>query len=280
MMSAKRIAALSVAALLAATLLLSGCVKPTITPAAVTPTTTAPGATTTTESTQTSVEPTSATQINATGPITTPAAGSATRQALLDAARTKLATTSTFYVHQLYVQGDTALGDVEPLDGASLGRVFVAWEKISGVWKAVGAIRFGTASANAAATSRALPSFSPELISKINWNLAAKPVTTTSGSATSMKASLSTAAKAWAKTNMNGTGSPYNITSVKVAQDSKGAWWGVAVVQPSPSSNSSFDPLTVWAKYSGGNWTGKIQDPEPPAPSTYFPSAVVSKLGL
>ena len=281
MMSAKRIAALIVAALLAATLLLSGCVKPTITPAAVTPTTVVPTATTTTGTPgQTSVEPTSATPINATGPITTPAASSATRKALLAAARTKLATTSTFYVHQLYVQGDTALGDVEPLDSSTIGRVFVAWEKSGGAWKAVGAIPFGSTSANEASTSRALPSFSTALINKINWKLAAKPATTSSASTSSMKTSLSTAAKTWAKSNMNGTGSPYKITSVRVAKDSKGVWWGVAVVQPSPTSNSNFDPLTVWAKYSGKKWSGGIQDPEPPAPSTYFPSAVISKLGL
>ena len=278
MMSAKRIAALFVAALLAATLMLSGCVKPTITPAAVAPTTVVP--TTTAESTQTSVEPTSPTQIDATGPITTPVSGSATRKELLAAARTKLATTSTFYVHQLYAQGDTALGDLEPLDDSKVGRVFVAWERSAGTWKAVGATAFGSSSANAASTSRALPRFSPALINKIDWKLVAKPVTTSSGSASSVKASLSTAAKTWAKSNMSGTGSPYKITSVKVAQDSKGVWWGVAIVQPSPTSNSNFDPLTVWAKYSGKKWSGSVQDPEPPAPSTYFPSSVISKLGL
>jgi hypothetical protein len=36
----------------------------------------------------------------------------------------------------------------------------------------------------------------------------------------------------------------------------------------------------VWAKYSGKSWSGGVQNPEPPAPSTYFPSSIVSKLGL
>ncbi len=39
-------------------------------------------------------------------PITTPAADSVTRKALMDAARKKLGTSSQFVVYQLYVQGD------------------------------------------------------------------------------------------------------------------------------------------------------------------------------
>jgi hypothetical protein len=36
--------------------------------------------------------------------------------------------------------------------------------------------------------------------------------------------------------------------------------------------------MQFWAKYSGSTWSGEVQDPEPPAPSTYFPSSVLSKL--
>jgi hypothetical protein len=277
-MSAKRLAVLSAAALLATALLMSGCAKPAATPAAIAPTTVVP--TNTAEPTQTSVEPSAtAAQLSASGPITTPAAGSATRKALLAAARTKLGTTSTFYVHQLYLQGDTALGDIEALDNSAAGRVFVAWEKRNGAWVAIGETKFGSASASAASTARALPSFSAELIGKIDWRLA-KPSTTGSGSASSMKASLTTAAKAWANTAMEGKGTPYKATLAKVAKDSKGVWWGHIVIQPTKDANNQYEPLNMWAKYSGNKWTGSVQDPEPPAPSTYFPSSVISQLGL
>ncbi|HEY5472195.1 MAG TPA: hypothetical protein VIK32_03280, partial [Candidatus Limnocylindrales bacterium] len=111
------------------------------------------------------------------------------------------------------------------------------------------------------------------------WKLA-KPTTSTSAWTSSMLASLSTAAKAWGKTAMEGKGTPYKVTLVKVAKDSSGVWWGHAVVQPSPDANNSYEPLNMWAKYSGGKWSGSIQDPEPPAASTYFPNSVISKLGL
>jgi hypothetical protein len=95
-----------------------------------------------------------------------------------------------------------------------------------------------------------------------------------------MKTSLATAAKKWTKSLMNSVGEPYSVTTVKVAQDSKGVWWGRAVVQPASSAGNSYESIEFWAKYSSGAWTGTAQDPEPPAPATYFPSSVVGALGL
>ena len=257
-----------------------------------------PGTTSTTTSSQvatpqTSVEPTTPVTIVASGPITTPVTGSAERTALLNAARSTLGITSEFYVYQLFVQGDTALGDIEPVSKSANGRIFVAWERRSGAWTAIAASKFGAPSAkindrnlqlpkpsaNAADTARALPSFSTELIGKIDWTLKKVPPstsTTTKLSATKLKDDLATSAKQWAKQIMTGTGSPYTVPIVKVAADAKGVWWGVAVVQPT----GSFERIQFWAKYSGGKWSGKAQDPEPPAPSTYFPASVISKLGL
>lgn len=272
----RTLAALTMAALFVATSLLSGCfLKPNT---QVPPGASSGSGTATSESTQTSVEPTTTTTVDNTGPITTPAADSTERKALLDAARTKLGTSSQFYVYQLYVQGDTAIGDLDTLKTSDVGRVFVAWLKENGSWAAIGATRFGTASANEASTARALPSFSAELINKIDWKLPAPKVGGTSES--DVKKSLSTDAKKWAKSAMSGEGTPYKVTTLKVAQDSAGRWWGYAVVQPTGDSNTSYEALEIWAKYSGSVWTGKIQDPEPPAPSTYFPSSVISKLGL
>ena len=227
---------------------------------------------------QTSVEPTTPVTIVASGPITTPVTGSAERTALLNAARSTLGINSEFYVYQLFVQGDTALGDIEPVSKSANGRIFVAWERRNGAWAAIAASKFGAPSANAAETARALPSFSTDLIAKIDWALkkVTPTTTTTKLSATKLKDSLATSAKQWAKQIMTGTGSPYTVPIVKVAVDGKGVWWGVAVVQPT----GGFERVQFWAKYSGGKWSGKAQDPEPPAPTTYFPASVISKLGL
>lgn len=276
-MSSRRIAVLVVVALSAGLLALAGCAKPSITKQAASPQQISSQSATSAE--QTSVEPATSTPIATSGPITTPATGSKERSALLGAARTKLATTAQFYVYQLYVQGDTALGDIEPLSKSTSGRVFIAWERRDGAWSAIGASNFGTKAASAAATARALPSFSAELIGKINWTLP-KPTPSGSGSASSMKSSLSAAAKVWSKTAMDSKGSPYQVTLVKVAKDSKGVWWGHVATQPTGDANNSFEPLNFWAKYSGSKWEGTLQDPEPPAPSTYFPASVISKLSL
>ena len=228
---------------------------------------------------QASVEPTAPAVIVATGPITHPVTGSALRKELLDAARTNLKSTSEFYVYQLYVQGDTALGDLDPVAKNSNGRVFVAWERRNGKWVAIGASKYGSPAANAPSTARALPSFSPELIAKIDW-LFKKPETKTAKatgvSEAVVKASLAQSAKEWSKTAMSGTGEPYGISLIKVVQDSKGVWWGRVVTQPT----GGYERLQFWAKYENGAWSGSVQDPEPPAPSTFFPASVTAKLGF
>ena len=277
-MSSRQITLIIAAALLAGTFALGGCSKPTVQQPSASTTVTSQTATPTQESVESS-DSSDSTPISATGPIASPAAGSAERSALLAAARTELGTTSQFYVYQLYAQGDTALGDLAPVSGSVTGRFFVALERHGGVWKAVNHWKFGSADANAASVARALPGFSAELVGKIDWKVAKSSPGSTSQS-TSLKSSLSVAAKAWSKTEMDGAGSPYKITLVKVAQDSKKVWWGHVVVQPTGDANNSYEPLDYWAKYVSGKWQGKVQDPEPPAPSTYFPSSVISKLGL
>ena len=182
------------------------------------------------------------------------------------------------------MQGDTAIGDVEPVAGGSTGRVFVAWERRSGKWVAIGASKFGSTAATAAKTARALPSFSTELISRIEWTLA-KPKaggSTSSSGSSGMSKSLAAAAQKWSSTTMQGNGAPYKLTILKVAKDTKGVWWGHVVSQPSADANSpgGYETVEFWAKYSGGAWQYKLQDPEPPAPSTYFPASVISKLGF
>jgi hypothetical protein len=204
------------------------------------------------------------------GPITSPAAGSVARAALMDAARTKLNTTSQFVVYQIYVQGDNALADIETEPGGK--RQFVSFKGPE--WQAEWVAPFGSGSATAADAKSQAPGLSDALLARIDWKFA-KPV-----SNAAMVSSLSTAAKKWSNTLMKGLGEPYQVTVAKVAQDSGGVWWGRAIVQPSSSASGSFESIEYWCTYSGGAWTGKAQDPEPPAPTTYFPPSVVGSLGF
>ncbi len=205
--------------------------------------------------------------------IMTPSTGSAQRKALLDAARTRFSTTSEYKVYQLYVLGDTAVGEISSVDSGK--RSFVAWAD-GPKWAVVWTASPGSAAANAKGASAALPSFSAKLIDKIDW----VPPGPTAAQIAAKQASLATAAKKWSKTTMNSMGEPYKVTLNKVAIDTKGVWWGHVVTQPTNDSKGSYEPLNYWAKYVGGAWQGAMQDPEPPAASSYFPAAVISKLGL
>ena len=188
----------------------------------------------------------------------------------MDAARQKLEITSQFVVYQLYTQGDKAVGDLEAVTGGA--RQFVVFKGPE--WEAVWVAPFGSAGASAAKARSEVPGVSDELLGKIDWNYK-KPA-----SSAAMLASLTKSVKKWSKQMMGGLGEPYKVTFVKAAKDETGTWWGRAIVQPSPSAGNAYEPIEFWCTYSGGAWTGKPQDPEPPAPTTYFPSSVVGALGL
>lgn len=277
-MSSRRIRLMVAAVVVLGMLAMTGCAPKTKSTTSSTTKSSAKKVSTSSETTkkETSEEPsTTATTVDEPGPITTPASGSSTRRLLLDAARKRLDSTTDLTVYQLYAQDDTALGDLNPASTSVGGRAFFAWVKRDGKWTVTERWAFGSARANAAGVARAVPDFSNQLIGKINWKLA-KPKTSGTGSSTSMKSSLTAAAKAWSKTEMDSQGEPYKVTLVKVAKDSKGVWWGRAVVAPT----GEYERMQFWAKYSGSTWSGNVQDPEPPAPSSYFPSSIVSKMGF
>jgi hypothetical protein len=106
--------------------------------------------------------------------------------------------------------------------------------------------------------------------------VASKPSKPPSLSADSLKASLSAAAKAASKSEMDGQGSPYQIVRVNVAKDSGGSWWGHVVTLPAGGEQL----INFWAKYESGTWNLTVQDVEPPPPSTFFPASVIPKLDL
>jgi hypothetical protein len=207
--------------------------------------------------------------------ITAVGSGTKERTALLNAARAKLNSSTQLYVYQLYEQGDTALGDLKPLTTSAGERSFYAFTKSGGKWKVAKSWTNGSSSATASKVVAALPVFSKELVAKINWSAKESSAGSKKSSST-VKSELSSAAKGWAKSAMDGQGSPYKIVLAKVAKDGNGTWWGRAIAEPT----GSYERIEFWAKYGSTSWSGKAQDPEPPAPSTYFPSSVISSLGL
>lgn len=77
-------------------------------------------------------------------PISTPKTGSTERTALMDAARAKTGSSAKFVVWQLFMQGDSAIGDLqETKNGGALGRRWlVCWHKTGSTWKATYSTRF------------------------------------------------------------------------------------------------------------------------------------------
>ncbi|MBN2848767.1 MAG: zinc ribbon domain-containing protein [Coriobacteriia bacterium] len=72
-------------------------------------------------------------------PITTPEKGSEERTALMDAARSATGSTELFTVHQVFVQGDSAVGDIQEVKGdnaAPGARWLITWERTGGAWTA------------------------------------------------------------------------------------------------------------------------------------------------
>ena len=197
--------------------------------------------------------------------ITSPMNGSKKRAELLESARKKLGTSASFYVHQLYAQGDSAaVGDLEETSGQAR-RLFVVW--VGPPWQAVWYTPVGDGAATMQRALQQVPELSPELAQKIDWSVAAAP-----GKA-SIQASLASAAKKWTGQLMSGKGAPYTVSLVRVAQATGGAWWGRAVVDPTGDATNQYESIEYWAKYKNNAWTGKAQDPEPPSPTTYFPAS-------
>lgn len=238
---------------------------------------TVPAGTTGTPAATSSVEPTTPAQAApavSSGPITTPANGTALRSAILAAASKGLGVSGGLTVIQLFAQGSAAVGDLQPATGS---RMFFALTGGPDHWSIVWSARFGSALANADAMAGAAPLVSPELAARIVWNkkvAKAKPATANTPSLSSFEAFAMKAAKNMGGDTYTGT---FTITA-RIAKDSKGVWWGNANAEPSVEG---LEPIGVWGKYSGGKWTGEIADfSEEDAEAAFFPAEVLSKLAL
>ncbi|MDO8950730.1 MAG: zinc ribbon domain-containing protein [Actinomycetota bacterium] len=97
------------------------------------------------------------------GPITTPEPSTAERTALMDAARLRLGIQNKFVVQGLFVQGDRAVGILNPEGTADYH--LIAWARSGEVWTATWN---GTPdAAGKAALEQAEPDLSPELIAQL-----------------------------------------------------------------------------------------------------------------
>jgi hypothetical protein len=178
------------------------------------------------------------------GRIWTPAMGNSTRVALMDAARSGLNTSSQFVVHQLWVQGNAAIGDIQPTKGGQ--RHFVIW--IGPDWKVVWAAPYGSSKANAARAARDVPRASAQLIGKINFKYVPGP------SLADMKASARAKTAAWYNGLLKQIPGPHGhavTTAARMYKDGDGVWWAGVGVQSSTGSLEGTDVIWRW---SGGKW--------------------------
>jgi hypothetical protein len=211
------------------------------------------------------------------GPISTPAVGSAQRTAILDAVRAGLGTKSQFVVEQLYVQGadlsaPAAVADLRPVSGGS--RVFVAVTGGPSAWKLAWSAPFGSSGANVKALLGAAPGVSPELVRKLVWDL--KPASGPSSAA------MMTSWRLFATKQVNhfaGSGYTSGFTfTFKVAKDKQGRWWGNALGQP---KKSGLESIGLWGRYKNGAWTGQIADfSDPHLDAKFFPADILAKIRI
>jgi hypothetical protein len=202
-----------------------------------------------------------------TGAIVTPPRGSALRQSLLDAARAKIGSSSSWYVMQLYAQDGFAVGEL--LESGSPGPAwFFGFAKRGGAWTAPYSAQNSTTTA--AKLRGALPGASRQLIAKIRFGLALPDQTG------ALKTSAQAAALAIAKKNADASIGKLTAGTTRIAQDSKGTWWASVLVKP---SNTSVDALSVYLKRTGTTWKyfdlGTGIDP---STDTRFPAEVRDKL--
>lgn len=211
--------------------------------------------------------------VASSGPIITPASGTALRAAVLKAASAGLGFSGKLTVIQLFSQGAVVVGDIKSATGS---RMFFALSGGPDEWKVAWRAPFGSALANLDALTAAVPEASPELAARLAWNKKAPTV------ATATKAPTLASFEAFAlKSATSMAGGSYTGTftvSAKIAKDSSGVWWGNAVETPSVEG---LEDIGVWGKYSSGTWTGRIADfSSGDAPAAFFPADVLNKLSL
>jgi hypothetical protein len=202
--------------------------------------------------------------------VTSPAAGSASRAAILQAVAKGLAVSGSITVYQLFSDTVAAVGDVQASSGP---RTFVALTGGPSAWKLVWTAPFGSSLANANDLVTSAPRVSAELAGRLNFKkVVKKPAVAPTLS--SFKAFALKSAKSFAGSTYTGG---FTVTA-KIAKDSTGIWWGNAMSEP---ATSGLEPIGVWGKYSGSKWTGEVADfSTDGADAAFFPADVLAKLAL
>lgn len=167
--------------------------------------------------------------VMASGALHVPAKDTPERVALMNAARARLGTSSTFVVNQLESDSAWAVGELTPTSGGAA--VFVAFrDRVDGGWEA---IWHGVSGGPAGATA-ADARFSPGVIASIDW--AGRP----------SSAAILAAAKRLAP--LNGSGPVTGAKIVDTTQDSKGRWWAAVHI------DNNVDGGTVVIYRDGDTW--------------------------
>jgi hypothetical protein len=212
----------------------------------------------------------------ATGPITTPAVGSAVRTALMDALRKRLGTSGQFVVNQLFVQDGYAIGDVKPATGGD--RLFVVWTgqppqaQANVPWSVAWSSRPGKSSSSAA--RKAVPGLSDALVQRFDWDKTFPPTED------QLRSQLKKDAVTWSKSLMTGKGQPYSVHSVKMKRSESGTWYATVVVNPHNTATEAYESIWFWCKYTAGKWTGEpVTGGDDRDPNSYFPTDVQGALG-
>lgn len=223
----------------------------------------------------TSVEPTEvppAPEVTeSTGPIYTPAAGSADRASILAAVKSGLKLTGTLTMNQLFVQGDACVGDVSTASGS---RSFFALTGGPSSWTLAWSAKAGSSLATVDALVTAAPEVSADLAGKLDFAKVVTKSTTPTKAPTvaSLKSFALAQAQRYAGASFTGT----FTVEARIARDATGKWWGNALATP---ADNSLEPIGIWAQYGAGKWTGEIADfSTDNADAGFFPADVLAKL--
>lgn len=178
-----------------------------------------------------------------TGPLHVPQPGSAERQALADAARARLKTSSRFVVNQMQSNSAWAIAQLTAV-GTSASH-FVGFRHSPKGWTAFWDA--APSSASAKSLLAADPRISAEVVNAIDWKGVKEPAAEPKPGRPSNK-EVSDVAKTFVTKANPGT----EVTGTEVlglTKDAKGHWWAWVVVR----GQKNVDPLTVYI-YKDVDW--------------------------
>jgi hypothetical protein len=179
--------------------------------------------------------------VAASGAVVVPKQGDAVRDALMDAARAKLGTSSQFYVLQLRTDGAWAVAALRTVDGGK-GWWVAFRNEVPGGWVAIWSAQTGTGAAEAISLSD--PRFAGAVLTPMDFGMDVGKPTVAEAEA----AVLKIAKKEYASI-------PTKSAKVSgIGLDAKGIWW----VEAWTDAGTSYENEQWFVNYDGTNW--KLRD--------------------